>query len=233
MITEAHIVREVENSQGCQWYVYIPKLFGYPNNDIERILYERYKQVSTSVTTNSKDVKNDLFSIFLRKLRKPEVASVASTGWADEETMKFCVKAKLAGVPYIKPQFLPGDVVIVGFEENNMMTPVILGTIFLSDDIAPPVSSGALESICVTETAILPLNNLVLKNSDSRLATDTLEAHRITGSDIADAVQFVQRLKEANIDLTKLTALLSTIKLDPTTGSIVDKIQDKVEDTTE
>ena len=66
------------------------------------------------------------------------------------------VEATLAYTSGIVESFKPDDVVIVGFEEHNANRPIIIGKLFLPDDIDEPRGFANFESLNVSKSVTLP-----------------------------------------------------------------------------
>ena len=71
----------------------------------------------------------------------------------------FVISAEVCGIPGAKYNFLVGDVVIVGFLDNEMSKPIILGSFLtkqLEDRITYPQIKA--ETFSVNTSAVLPKN---------------------------------------------------------------------------
>ena len=66
------------------------------------------------------------------------------------------VEATLSYTPGIVESFKENDVVILGFENHNASNPIIVGRLFLQEDINKPRGFANLESLNVSKSVILP-----------------------------------------------------------------------------
>ena len=70
-------------------------------------------------------------------------------------------EATLAYTPGVIDSLVNGDVVIVGFEDHFASKPIIVGKLFVDDDLRRDKGALNIEYLNVTESASLPLNTTV------------------------------------------------------------------------
>ena len=207
MLMTAYIVSAVEGSSGYEWNIYIPQLFGLPEDKAEKLLFDRYKEQS-NVKTTSKEVKNDLLSVLLRSFRKTK--TVAKVSLTDEQK-RFNVVARVVGIPGTFVLYQPGDVVVVGFENNDMMKPLIIGSLLTKDISTETRMIAVLDQLGVKQKAVLPLQETVYQYTGDVKSIDNSRVNSFTAEDVADVIKFQQVLKESNLDAAQLIELLGRL----------------------
>jgi hypothetical protein len=102
--------------------------------------------------------------------------------------------AQINIVPGIYNSYKTGDVVFIGFEENKMELPVILGKLFVSATAEASSHRGNLSgnSLSITETAQLPYSTVF--NYDKITQNDTIYRNLNTPKKLADSIIDLQRL---------------------------------------
>jgi hypothetical protein len=101
--------------------------------------------------------------------------------------------AQINIVPGIYNSYKTGDVVFIGFEENKMELPVILGKLFVSASAEASSYRGNVSgnSLAITETAQLPYSTVF--NYDKITQNDTLYKNLNTPKKLADSIIDLQR----------------------------------------
>ena len=101
--------------------------------------------------------------------------------------------AQFSIVPGIYNSYKTGDVVFIGFEENKMESPVILGKLFVSTSAEADSYRGNVSgnSLAITDTASLPYSTLF---DFSKIAqNDKLYTGLNTPKKLADGIIALQR----------------------------------------
>lgn len=103
--------------------------------------------------------------------------------------------AQLNIVPGIYNSYKTGDVVFIGFEENRMELPVILGKLFVSASAEASAYRGSVSgnSLAITDTAQLPYSTVF--NYDKITQNDTLYKDLNTPKKLADGIINLQRTR--------------------------------------
>jgi hypothetical protein len=101
--------------------------------------------------------------------------------------------AQINIVPGIYNSFKTGDVVFIGFEENKMELPVILGKLFVSASTEASSYRGNVSgnSLAITDTAQLPYSTVF--NYDKIAQNSTLYKDLNTPKKLADSIIDLQR----------------------------------------
>lgn len=104
-------------------------------------------------------------------------------------------EAQLNIVPGIYNSYKTGDIVFIGFEENKIDLPVILGKLFVSASSEESSYRGNLSgnSLVITETAQLPYTTLF--NFDAITQNGALYANLNTPKKLADSIIDLQRVQ--------------------------------------
>lgn len=211
MITRAKIIQEVAGSNGYKWVVNIPILYGKPNNEDEQSLFDSYYISQDAVKTNSSSVKKDLLQQYLDRNKNQVTLENSSNNIPYDP--EYTTVASVCGIPKTKIHYRTGDVVFVGFENNNMGYPVILGSV-LTQDIEEK-SSTKIEidarslSVDVDQSVVLPLN----KTTFARQRTDDNSYNELTMQKIEQVVKFFDKLEELNIKPEDLSELLIAVDM--------------------
>lgn len=104
--------------------------------------------------------------------------------------------AQINIVPGIYNSYKTGDVVFIGFEENKMESPVILGKLFVSAATEAGSYRGNVSgnSLAITDTAQLPYSTTF--NYDKIAQNNTLYTDLNTPKKLADGIINLQRVAE-------------------------------------
>ncbi len=96
-------------------------------------------------------------------------------------------------VPGIYNSYKTGDIVFIGFEENKMELPVILGKLFVSTSAEAASYRGSVSgnSLAITDTAQLPYSTVF--NYDKIAQNSTLYKELNTPKKLADGILNLQR----------------------------------------
>jgi hypothetical protein len=102
--------------------------------------------------------------------------------------------AQFSIVPGVYNSYQTGDIVFIGFEENKMESPIILGKLFVSASAEASSHRGNLSgnSLSITETAQLPYSTVF--NYDKIAQNDTIYKNLNTPKKLADSIIDLQRL---------------------------------------
>ena len=102
------------------------------------------------------------------------------------------IEATLAYTSGIVESFKPDDVVVVGFENHSPDNPIIVGKLFLQDDVNEPRGFANLESLNVSKSVVLPEDTIIagqsLKNLPNLLETLQISEEVDVDSKIAQAL---------------------------------------------
>ena len=77
--------------------------------------------------------------------------------------------ASIMCVPGIDIDYKVGDVVIVGFEEDNISHPIVLGYLKLSGEQAAPRAYGKFKEVSISECLEAPTNTKIGKTDYSQI----------------------------------------------------------------
>jgi hypothetical protein len=101
--------------------------------------------------------------------------------------------AQFSVVPGVYNSYKTGDVVFIGFEENKMELPVILGKLFVSASAEASSHRGNLSgsSLSITDTAQLPYSTVF--SYDKIAQNNTLYKNLDTPKKLADSIIDLQR----------------------------------------
>lgn len=170
MITRAQVIRRVNLDDEYLWYVNIPILNGIPDSLTEVTSYKKLLNVNIK--------NNDQLKEKSQK-SKNQIAQVTSEQWGtsnqtdtrfttsaylpdfSSKQSEFVMEARLCGIPGMQNLIQPGDIVVVGFEDNDMGNPIILGHL-LTKSLEQPGKAGENQpaikcsSITVNTAANLP-----------------------------------------------------------------------------
>lgn len=205
MITRAKIIEVVDGSNGYKWKVNIPILYGRPDKVEEVNEFNRYYDEQKQLKTNSTDVLNEFESSF-QQSKEAEV-NLLKKGYqtlADFETV-----ASVCGIPNSKIMYKRGDTVIVGFEDNDMGKPIILGALLtaeIENNNTTKIQLSA-RSVSVEDELISRLDKTKFTRSDFK--TNQLDS--ITGKQLEELVLFVQRFEELGMSLEYLSNICSKL----------------------
>jgi hypothetical protein len=102
--------------------------------------------------------------------------------------------AQINIVPGIYNSYKTGDIVFIGFEENKMELPVILGKLFVSASTEASSYRGSVSgnSLAITDTAQLPYSTIF--NYDKISQNSTLYKDLNTPKKLADSILDLQRV---------------------------------------
>lgn len=112
---------------------------------------------------------------------------------ASRNTNAIEADAQLNIVPGIYNSYKTGDIVFIGFEENKMELPVILGKLFVSTAAEASNLKGTLSgnALSITDTAQLPYSTVF--SYDKSLQNSTLYNDLNTPKKLADSIINLQR----------------------------------------
>lgn len=183
MITRAKVIKNLDNGLGYKWAVNIPILNGVPNNLEE---FNIYKEALNTSIENNKQLPLD------QQKSQSEIATVIGQSWGDnngneiysftgewddngDDTIEgsfnnklsqFVMEAHVCGIPGIKSHIKVGDTVYVGFEDNDMGKPIILGHLLTHyiEGARSNYPSTTLESLDVKNSLKIPTNTVIGDN---------------------------------------------------------------------
>ena len=202
MITEAYIISEVPNTDGLKWYISIPALHGLPDSVEEASIFRQFRQQQEELKNNNTQKKpKTAFERFLIAIR----GRVQTNPLIDIEPYKeFIIEAYACGVEGCEVKYLPGDVVIVGFLNNDMGSPIILGANLYKNrenKVTKPTINAI--SINVEQGANLP--------SDTILHTQDIRQPQISVQDLVNALQYIKQMEQNGFDVTKLLGMSTSL----------------------
>ena len=101
--------------------------------------------------------------------------------------------AQINIVPGIYNSYKTGDIVFIGFEENKMEAPVVLGKLFISASTEASSYRGNVSgnSLAITDTAVLPYSTVF--NYDEIAQNSALYKNLNTPKKLADGILNLQR----------------------------------------
>ena len=190
------------------WPVIIPALRGIPNSLQESEWFQKYNDRNKKINDMKKDeqkAKNtkDVIYKFLYALKKKE--KVEQLDDLSEEVLQYVTYATVCSTPGTIVNYNNGDIVVLGFKENKMSQPVILGLCQTMNSVMTPAFTiGSFNELVVNESAKLPSNTQIGVNycgNTTQISTD----------DIYKAVLLVRTLEDAGITVDKLRLLVGMI----------------------
>lgn len=165
MITRARVIKKLD-TYGYKWAVNIPILNGLPDDANE---YKSYQN-----KLKSAQVLNGILPEDKRK-SEAQIAEVTSKSWSNEASTlldlqyltnssdritisDFTMEASVCGIPGIVNYIHVNDIVYVGFEDNDMGKPVILGHLLTQDleSVRTQFPGQKLSTLVVTDDSTLP-----------------------------------------------------------------------------
>ena len=172
MITKAIVIGPVDGSDNYKWWINIPLLQGVPDSENESKLFKRYYE---QVELKEKDPEK--YKQLLQNQQQQQNSVVDKSTY--DEALKFIIKADVCGLAGTRVSYMPGDVVIVGFLDNEMSRPIIIGSYLtreLKDRITYPEIKA--QTLTVNQSVSLP-SSTSFKTSDGELTlTQLIEAVR-------------------------------------------------------
>jgi hypothetical protein len=101
--------------------------------------------------------------------------------------------AQINIVPGIYNSYKTGDIVFIGFEENKMESPVVLGKLFISASTEASSYRGSVSgnSLAITDTALLPYSTVF--NYDKIAQNSAIYKDLNTPKKLADGILNLQR----------------------------------------
>ena len=192
-----------------KWKIIIPTLYGIPNSQAEQDLFQAYYDVNKKIKELQEEedkVKNskDVIYKFLYALKKKQTVSKLQS--PSDEILQYITYASLCDTPgNTVIAFNTMDVVVVGFKDNKMSQPIIIGLCQTTSSIVKPslVVSNVTQLFVQDEAQLSPKTKIGVSygNSISYMSTD----------DIYRAVQLVKALDERDITVDKLDTLVKMI----------------------
>ena len=183
MITRAQVIRRVNQDDEYLWYVNIPILNGVPDNKKEAESYKRLLNVNIK--------NNDKLKAEMQRT-KSQIAQVTDEQWGNSnstdmrfteqaylpdfssKTSEFVTQARLCGISGMANLIHPGDIVMVGFEDNDMGKPIILGHL-LTKSLEQPGKSVQNHPVIkcsvlnASQEVILPFKTIFTTRSGAQL----------------------------------------------------------------
>ena len=152
------------------------------------------------------------------------------------QTHEFIMEATLAITPGNTEAYKPGDVVFVGFENNSLNYPVILGKLYVKNEDLTNINNGvACGQLKVNGSAKLP-NNTTIGNVDFLTIYDTFMSNELLHEKVTilerEVDALIKLMKASGIDITALQELIDqiqTITSDVATTSDVDTMYEEGE----
>ena len=216
MITKGIVVRPTDND-GHSYLVWIPTLVGMPNSLEEQEKFRRYQeQQDLSRTTNQDKNSETLLQKLYFSLLKKQVDN--SSIQITEEEKKFYMTASVCTVPGVSIKYVEGDVVVVGFIDNSISQPIILGSYMnkknqVEDLIITRCNSATIGNLVVSEQSSIP--------DTSNLITQDGSTYKLTK--LTDLVKFYDYLSSE--DSTSSISLTSAADLLIRLNKVIDKLE--------
>lgn len=162
MITKAIVIGPVDGSDNYKWWINIPLLQGVPDSENESKLFKRYYE---QVELKEKDPEK--YKQLLQNQQQQQDAIVDKSTY--EEALKFIIKADVCGLAGSRVSYMPGDVVIVGFLDNEMSSPIIIGS-YLTKELKDRITYPELkaQTLLVNQSVSLPTSTS-FKTGDGEL----------------------------------------------------------------
>lgn len=177
---------------------------GLPDSAEESRMFRLYREQQKLIEQQQIEEKPksalDRFLIALRG-KIQEQSSI----YISEEDKKFTVQAEVCSLSGSKTYYQNGDIVIVGFIDNEMSSPIIIGTYLTeymqNNRITKPYIS--VDSISVVQQAVLPMSATSI--TDPNMGT-------ITASQIYDALRFIKLIQERGLSVDMVTTIINVIQ---------------------
>ena len=204
MLTKGIIMSEVPDSGGYKWKIYIPTLVGLPDSVQESYLFKAYKQQQELQQTNTKSEESSTLERFLIALRG-KIKATQSTNKIvlTDQDKRFTIDAEVCGLCGTKVDYQVGDIVVVGFIDNVMSQPIIIGTymteMLSNNRITRPQIKAT--SLSVEQQSTLP--------SDTTIKAP--DGGNITTRQIYDALQFINNLQDRGLSLSTVSQLVDLV----------------------
>lgn len=207
MITLGYIINK-KSGDDYKWWVNIPTLHGVPDNKEEKKMFDAYNEYQKQVSEQKEEPKPlTAFQRLLQALigRVEAIKPAMPT----EEDLQFMTEASVCGLPGSKILYSPGDAVVVGFLDNSISQPIILGSYLTSGreyfNNESKIYLDIEKSNCLSPTAefAFPLSTrFVDPNNDSR---------QIDATQIENAIKFINNLESMGFNLQGFSKLLSVV----------------------
>lgn len=133
----------------------------------------------------------------------------------------YVIDAEVCSLCGTKVEYQNGDIVIVGFIDNEMSSPIILGT-YMTEMLAenritrPQIKAQSLQ---VEQSTQLPLQTSI----------KAPDGGNITVQQIYDALQFIRALQDRGLSLDTVTQIINVVA--PTSGQGIMSLLGQLEDT--
>lgn len=139
MLTRAKVIESADNNKGYKWWVNIPILNGIPDNESEgesqRKLYNAKVQTNSLLKEEDQKSKTAIVKETYEDWDTRALKFNGSNSNGDKvdswnfynQREDFLTQASVCGIGGISNYINVGDTVIVGFEDNDMGKPIILG----------------------------------------------------------------------------------------------------------
>lgn len=196
---------EVPNSGGYKWKIYIPTLVGLPDSTQESYLFKLYKYQQEELEKSKSEMKeNGVIERFLVALRgKIKSSQTTSSVVITEQDKRFTIDAEVCGLCGTKVDYQVGDIVIVGFIDNEMSQPIIIGTYMTQVLAEKRITRPQIKTISIyaEEQAKLPLNTTIVSPDGGDITTEQ----------IYNAIQFIRCLQDRGLSLTTVSKLVDIV----------------------
>lgn len=156
MITRARVIAEVPGTNGNEWYINIPILNGIPDSIAEKNIFNAVKE--KNIQSNQSLKEED-------RLSRSEIIKKTVGAWSSADIESYTTKAVVCGFANAYNLVSPNDSVYVGFIDNDMGQPVILGHLTNPQTQSLTYPSLKLESLQATGNISLS-SNTVFKYND-------------------------------------------------------------------
>ena len=205
MITLGQIIQKGKNDY--KWWVHIPTLHGMPDSQSEREIFSKYYEYEKKLNQNNGKVTTSNVPQQVEVYIEPS-----------DHDKRFVTEASVCCFGGSKIMYNIGDTVVVGFIDNLVSKPIILGSYALSD-VQSNLNGAKPEQFTVKDLnvsnepgafAILPMDTK-FKSIQGGV--------EMTASDIKLAVDFINILNSAGVGTNTIIELMQ--KISPVIDSIV------------
>lgn len=209
MLTLGYIIGPANNLVPCyKWYVNIPILHGIPNSSEEasmfRDLFERQDEIERLRQQEEETNDYTLVAKYKESMRDRVVSSLILS----ENDKNYCVVADSCLFSGTSVQYNVGDAVVIGFMENKMSKPMILGmwnALEQSKQIYHPTNNINVTTLQVDRSASLP-SNTTFKYIDQGGKINTISIQ-----DIMETINFIKAIQGSGLTIQKLLSLLKLL----------------------
>ena len=199
MITLGYIMGKDLNSD-YRWWVNIPTLQGIPDSSEESKLFSAWRDYQSRLKNEEDTTALTAIDKILMALKIKQKQSVPHE--PTEEELKFCTLADVCSLKGSKVDYCVGDAVVIGFLDNSLSKPIILGSYITDKNVKLSVggTSMQLEQLIVDSS----IGNQVILPSNTKLGN-------ITVAQIESALSFINSMTSAGFDIVGLQSMMGNI----------------------